>query len=76
MGRGIEALTNRMGGLEVRTQRIDNTLTQHVQDTTAWRQLTHDELQRMNTAMQQGQMDLHAYFRHQGFDPRGPGYNP
>ena len=70
---GFAEVTQRMSELDMRTTEIQDTLNQHVQETHAWQQQTDDQLRNINATLQQGQSDLMAYFRSQGFNPyRGP----
>ena len=66
---GIEALTQRVGELEMRTQYISDTLDHHVRDTHAWQQGASTRFTNIDTALQRNYDNMSAYFNYMGFNP-------
>jgi len=66
---GWEDVNNRLGGLEIYTSEIQNTLNTHVQDSVQWHQQQQQQMAQMNAMLQLQREQQAAYWRYMGFNP-------
>jgi len=67
---GWEDIHARLGGLEICTGEIQNTLHTHVQDSAQWHQQQQQQMAQINVMLQQQREQHVAYWRFMGFNPR------
>lgn len=66
---GMAELTRRVNDIDLRTESMQQTLTQHVADTQQWQNFSDNQFRQLNAMMAQNQNNWDAFFRSQGYDP-------
>ena len=66
---GMAELTRRVDDIDLRTESMQQTLSQHVTDTQQWQNFSDNQFRQLNAMMAQNQSNWDAFFRSQGYDP-------